>query len=1006
MTPAPRKWLNAWLWAGIILTLFKLWLTRGQPVFAIGPAGHDDRLFVQLAEYLVQGDWLGPYDQMTLAKGPFYSFWIALVFKLGIPLFLSQQLLYAASCAVFVRAWNPAVRSSAVRFALYALLLWNPMSFEASSLGRVLRQQVYSPQVLLIFAGLIALYWRRQEPLRRLAPWAITLGFSLAAFWLTREEGVWIAPSVVLLAGAALFGAWRSPREALQRTAQALGLAALCTALPLLVVCTLNYRHYRWFGTVEFRAEEFKDAYGAMVRVRVGPEIPFVPVTRESREAMYGVSPAFAQLQPYLEGEIGRNWADASSEMTKLPAEQRQIGGGWYTWALRDSVVAAGHGHNAGEAVAFYGRMADEINQACASGRLPAGPPRSGFLPIWRANLTSAVVDTFVDFADFAVSFGSFSAFAPPSIGSEDTLALFRKMTNEELSPSGDAIDAASGRLLANNFRSRTLQAIGKFLRHFLFYSFLLAQVAAVVRVGQCLWQRRWSFALTVAAAAWGAGAAYLLIDAIIHVTSYNIWVISSFAPVYPLVIVFIGVSWGDAWAAWRTARPTETAPAPSRQSLPARELPVHPRLAGALPWLIAVAALLPLVIWWRQFGELMWFGDDYFLIDQLAEWGFAQWTWKMFTESFVPLFKLLWGGGLLLFDGSYGAMLWLLWLTHALNTALFGRLLHRAGFPWLAAAMAQLVFALVPANIETLGWSVQWSAVLATTFLLAGLLWHEKHIAATGALSWRVHGLLLLFAAASACCFARGVLTGGVLALGLVAPAAAVGLRQVRWPRYVGAALCLLPAAAVAWLISSGAGGNHQHMSGHWLDAAKFGGGFFLMNPGYLLCGAPAWSPAWLVLVFGAAKIGLIWWGLAKSRDRVRGLLLLLLAYDLGNAALLGIGRYHTGFEASLSSRYYYSSLLATLPFAGLLANHLLAKMSAGIRPRQIAAGVLLAGLMIGCLCAWPAKLTEFVGWRGTAVRQLIQAPATSDPAARVPALDIMHIERAKALARAYNLH
>lgn len=34
------------------------------------------------------------------------------------------------------------------------------------------------------------------------------------------------------------------------------------------------------------------------------------------------------------------------------------------------------------------------------------------------------------------------------------------------------------------------------------------------------------------------------------------------------------------------------------------------------------------------------------------------------------------------------------------------------------------------------------------------------------------------------------------------------------------------------------------------------------------------------------------------------------------------------------------------------------------------------------------------------------MQAPHTNDPKATVPALDYMHIERAKALQRAYDLH
>jgi hypothetical protein len=120
----------------------------------------------------------------------------------------------------------------------------------------------------------------------------------------------------------------------------------------------------------------------------------------------------------------------------------------------------------------------------------------------------------------------------------------------------------------------------------------------------------------------------------------------------------------------------------------------------------------------------------------------------------------------------------------------------------------------------------------------------------------------------------------------------------------------------------------------------------------------------------------------------------------------LLGVGRYHTGLLAAFSSRYYYSSLLAFLPFAGLLLARVMEKLLPVDQPRRLAAGALLVCLAWLCLRGWPASLGPFVALRGTEMRRLMQAPYTSAPGATVPALDFMHIERAKALQRAFNLH
>lgn len=1005
MNESARPTLRLWFWAGVLLTLYKLWLVSGQAIFAIANADHDDQLFLQLAESLTRGEWLGPYDRLTLAKGPFYSCWIALAYGLGLPLFFSQHLLYAAAGATFVRACRPAITFGAALFGIYALLLWNPMSFEASSMGRVLRQHIYGSLVVLLFAGLIALYLRRHETLRRQVPWAALLGFVFGGFWLTREESIWILPSIMLLAGTSLVSTWHTSRAEGLRMTQAFGLALFCGLLPILAVCGMNYRYYRWFGTVEYRAPEFNDAYGAMLRVKVGAELPFVPVTREARAAMYAVSPAFAELRPYLDGDIGRDWAEASEFLIKRPPAEHQIGGGWLIWALRDSVSAAGHSQNAKQALKFYRRMADEINQACDDGRLPAGPRRSGFLPPWREGQTAQIAKTFVEFADFVVSFRNFNAYAPPAVGNRQELEFFSKLTREKFTPgpgtvglpTPDADDLA---------KVATLQHVGRMLRRVLFVLFIIAQVLALLRVGQLLWQRRGSFPLCVAAAAWGACVANLLINALVHVTSFPVLVISSFAPIYPLVLIFIAAVFWDVSAAWIVPfLPPRTKKTKAGTPPLVAEISLHPGVQRALPWLMGLIALAPLLIWWGEFIKLFWFADDLFLLDQIDRMGFWPWITEAFAENFAPVFKLLWGGSVYLFHGSYCSMIILLWLTHAINTLCLGRLLSRTGASWFAVVTAQILFALTSANLETLGWSVQWSALLATTFFLLALLWQEKQAAQLGTWSGRVHGPLLLLVAASACSFSRGVLTGLVLALALLLPTVGTTWRDTWRARLPLVAVILLPVVAVTLIITLFSHGNHQHLSGHGSEIIQYAAGYFLLNPGYLLFDLSSWHPG-VLLLLGGAKLGLIYWGLKHTNGRLRVLFILLLVYDLGNAGLLGIGRYHTGFETTISSRYNYSSLLATLPFAAVWLEHAISRLFTRSWSHRVAVSATLAGIIWLGLHHWPNELADFASWRGTDQRRLMQDPVAAQAGATVPALNYMRTERAIELIHHYNLH
>ena len=111
-----------------------------------------------------------------------------------------------------------------------------------------------------------------------------------------------------------------------------------------------------------------------------------------------------------------------------------------------------------------------------------------------------------------------------------------------------------------SGFRIRTLQKAGKFLRHFLFWLFIGAQICAFVRVAQCIARRQWTYPLTLAAAAWGGALAYLVILAILHVTSFPVLAIAYCASTYPLVLLFVAATAWDACAAWMPAPRPEAA--------------------------------------------------------------------------------------------------------------------------------------------------------------------------------------------------------------------------------------------------------------------------------------------------------------------------------------------------------------------------------------------------------------------------------------------------------------
>lgn len=78
-----------------VLTIFLyVFFIQNLPLSILLPRAHDDALFIGQAQSLIGGDFLGIYNQMTLAKGPVYSYFLALNNLLGLPINLTQSFLY------------------------------------------------------------------------------------------------------------------------------------------------------------------------------------------------------------------------------------------------------------------------------------------------------------------------------------------------------------------------------------------------------------------------------------------------------------------------------------------------------------------------------------------------------------------------------------------------------------------------------------------------------------------------------------------------------------------------------------------------------------------------------------------------------------------------------------------------------------------------------------------------------------------------------------------------
>lgn len=360
-------------WIVVISTILFLIVSIHAPIVVRTNLPQDDGLFMALGRYLAAGHWLGPYGQNTLAKGPGYPMFLALNAWLGLPVGFTQAAFQAGAIGLFFWVLKRLAGMPNMAAFGYVFTLWAPAPY----LPHILREAIYPGEMLLVLGTLSYMLLGQMRSHSRLR-WAVFSGLLAGWMALTREEGIWIVPGIAMLV---VFGAWLAWRK---RNLIGDALAPLLVMFLAFMSVRAGFEALNWvaYGKVtgvEMDSAPFKSALGALQSVDAGPHIPYLPVSRQTRMAIYAVSPSFRSLKDYFDPEDGQTpWQFGCS---MFPDTCGDIAGGWFMWALRDAVSRKGYYASPKKAAAFYRELTQEVKAACRDHRLKCSPRLFALLP-------------------------------------------------------------------------------------------------------------------------------------------------------------------------------------------------------------------------------------------------------------------------------------------------------------------------------------------------------------------------------------------------------------------------------------------------------------------------------------------------------------------------------------------------------------------------------------------------------------------------------------------------
>ncbi|MEQ3728989.1 MAG: hypothetical protein ABNH38_16375, partial [Tateyamaria sp.] len=371
------------IWVLVCFVVFSgfIILRSGNPTFANVHAGHDDALFLRLAENIRNGYWLGPFDRMTLAKGAGLPWTIALANFLGVRFQALEALIYAMAVGLVgwvLRAYGM-TRWAVIGTIL--LLFANPHLWHVSG-TRLLREELYTSCLLIALALIFCVLTLRFRAWMR-SFLGVMAGLACGLAYLTREEDIWLAAilavAVLLFAARALV---RGPVVGNRRSAIAFAATGLafCIGFTMNVGPVLMAHHFQYDRAIvsEFRSPEFKSAVGALMRIGDRHPSGYVYVTNDAMEKAFEVSEAASNFESYWQSS-SLTWSVPGASLNEMG--DNELYGNWFVWALRDATAKAGHYKTADTALGFYERLASELNSACDEGKLECRSRRDTIRP-------------------------------------------------------------------------------------------------------------------------------------------------------------------------------------------------------------------------------------------------------------------------------------------------------------------------------------------------------------------------------------------------------------------------------------------------------------------------------------------------------------------------------------------------------------------------------------------------------------------------------------------------
>ena len=343
----------------IILTIIRIGLWIKTPILIYTEELNDDKLLYDYAKTIAEGKWLGEYSQLTLVKGISFSVFEAICNKIMLPYSVGMAILNIVSSLLICIALSKKIDKKYLYF-VYLVLLYSPVGFTSLISQRNYRNAIIPYTVIMIFAGYIGLFLRKDKSIKNFLGWSLISSISLIFFWFVKEDSIWILPFILTISILIIIYWIINDRNKIVFKTAILVIPFICLFMTNTLISSINNKYYGIYAVSDKSGAEFGKMMSNLYKIEdsertAGEDIW---ITNNMLQKAFSVSPTLSELKPSM--DVCAAWTDGDWE----------VAGDLMVWKIRYVMSVHNYYETASKAEEFCRNVNSELEVAFSNGSL------------------------------------------------------------------------------------------------------------------------------------------------------------------------------------------------------------------------------------------------------------------------------------------------------------------------------------------------------------------------------------------------------------------------------------------------------------------------------------------------------------------------------------------------------------------------------------------------------------------------------------------------------------